>query len=52
VTSIGFHGNIVSVWERFVKEFEATGELLVDLGSDQGIICKLLTFFKTENIPY
>ena len=23
------------VWERFVEEYEKTGELLVDLGSDQ-----------------
>ena len=35
VTSIGFHGNVVAVWERFVAELEATGECLVDLGSDQ-----------------
>ena len=35
VTSIGFHGNVVAVWERFVVELEATGECLVDLGSDQ-----------------
>jgi hypothetical protein len=25
VTSIGFHGNVVSVWERFVTELETTG---------------------------
>ena len=35
MTSIGYHGNIVSIWERFVEEFEKTGDLLVDLGSDQ-----------------
>jgi hypothetical protein len=35
VTSIGFHGNVVAVWERFVVELETTGERLVDLGSDQ-----------------
>lgn len=35
VTSIGFHGNIVAVWERLVQEYESTGQLLVDLGSDQ-----------------
>jgi len=29
--SIGFHGNIVTLWERLVKEKEP----LVDLGSDQ-----------------
>lgn len=34
-TSIGFHGNVVLVWERMVEEYERTGELLVDLGSDQ-----------------
>jgi len=34
-TSIGFHGNIVEVWERFYLEFQKTGELLVELGSDQ-----------------
>jgi len=34
-TSIGFHGNIVAVWERFYQEYERTGELLVELGSDQ-----------------
>lgn len=35
VTSIGYHGNIVSVWERLVREYEKTGELLAELGSDQ-----------------
>ena len=35
VTSIGFHGNVVSVWERLVEEHRSTGDLLVDLGSDQ-----------------
>jgi len=34
-TSIGFHGNVVTVWERFFQEFKKTGELLVELGSDQ-----------------
>ncbi|PNF25209.1 Urocanate hydratase [Cryptotermes secundus] len=33
--SIGYHGNVVSLWERLVEEKEKTGELLVDLGSDQ-----------------
>ncbi|XP_059143399.1 urocanate hydratase-like isoform X2 [Physella acuta] len=33
--SIGYHGNVVDVWERLVMEYEATGELLADLGSDQ-----------------
>ncbi|XP_057368974.1 urocanate hydratase-like [Daphnia carinata] len=35
VTSIGFHGNVVVVWERMAEEYEKTGELLIDLGSDQ-----------------
>lgn len=34
-TSIGYHGNIVSLWERFVVEWKKTGELLVELASDQ-----------------
>jgi len=34
-TSIGYHGNIVSVWERMAEEYKTTGQLLVDLGSDQ-----------------
>ena len=34
-TSIGFHGNSVAVWERFLQEYRQTGELLVELGSDQ-----------------
>lgn len=33
--SLGYHGNVVLLWERIVKEFETTGELLADLGSDQ-----------------
>ncbi|XP_043934539.1 urocanate hydratase [Protopterus annectens] len=33
--SLGYHGNVVDLWERLVHEFESTGELLVDLGSDQ-----------------
>ncbi|VDI80469.1 urocanate hydratase [Mytilus galloprovincialis] len=33
--SIGYHGNIVDLWERFVEEYENTGDLLVELGSDQ-----------------
>ncbi|RWS03308.1 urocanate hydratase-like isoform X1 [Dinothrombium tinctorium] len=35
ITSIGFYGNVVTVWERLVKEYEQSKELLVDLGSDQ-----------------
>ncbi|KAH3881708.1 urocanate hydratase-like [Dreissena polymorpha] len=34
-TSIGYHGHIVDLWERLVEEFERTGDLLADLGSDQ-----------------
>ncbi|GBN31573.1 Urocanate hydratase, partial [Araneus ventricosus] len=34
-TSIGFKGNIVDIWERIREEYEKTGELLADLGSDQ-----------------
>ncbi|XP_048462618.1 urocanate hydratase [Rhincodon typus] len=33
--SLGYHGNVVDLWERLVQESEQTGELLVDLGSDQ-----------------
>uniref|UniRef100_A0A8C9VLD6 Urocanate hydratase n=1 Tax=Scleropages formosus TaxID=113540 RepID=A0A8C9VLD6_SCLFO len=33
--SLGYHGNVVDLWERLVKEYEATGDLLADLGSDQ-----------------
>ncbi|XP_058259038.1 urocanate hydratase [Hemibagrus wyckioides] len=33
--SLGYHGNIVALWERLWQEYEHTGELLVDLGSDQ-----------------
>jgi len=35
VTSIGFHGNIVDLWERLVEEYERTGDMLCDLASDQ-----------------
>lgn len=34
-TSIGYHGNVVDLWERLVKEYETTQEVLVELGSDQ-----------------
>jgi urocanate hydratase len=34
-SSIGFHGNVVDVWEAILAHFNKTGELLVDLGSDQ-----------------
>nr|XP_056702885.1 urocanate hydratase [Euleptes europaea] len=33
--SMGYHGNVVDLWERLVDEFNKTGDLLVDLGSDQ-----------------
>ncbi|XP_056129916.1 urocanate hydratase isoform X2 [Lampris incognitus] len=33
--SLGYHGNIVDLWERLLLEYERTGDLLVDLGSDQ-----------------
>ncbi|OQV25186.1 Urocanate hydratase [Hypsibius exemplaris] len=33
--SLGYHGNVVDLWERLVDEHQKTGELLVDLGSDQ-----------------
>ncbi|CAL8073182.1 unnamed protein product [Orchesella dallaii] len=35
VTSIGYHGNVVALWERLATELEETGEILADLGSDQ-----------------
>ncbi|XP_060071022.1 urocanate hydratase-like [Ylistrum balloti] len=33
--SLGYHGNVVDIWERLVYEYENTGDMLVDLGSDQ-----------------
>ncbi|KAL9960400.1 hypothetical protein ACROYT_G033851 [Oculina patagonica] len=33
--SLGYHGNVVDLWERLVQEYESTGEVLVELGSDQ-----------------
>ncbi|NXT02564.1 HUTU hydratase, partial [Jacana jacana] len=30
--SLGYHGNVVDLWERLVHELDTTGELLVDLG--------------------
>nr|XP_055069705.1 urocanate hydratase [Misgurnus anguillicaudatus] len=33
--SLGYHGNVVALWERLYQEYERTGDLLVDLGSDQ-----------------
>jgi urocanate hydratase len=35
VTSIGYFGNIVDLWERLVIEFDKSKEVLVELGSDQ-----------------
>ena len=34
-TSIGFHGNVVALWEKFAQVLEKTGEMLIELGSDQ-----------------
>ena len=33
--SIGYHGNICELWERFAQIYRESGELLVDIGSDQ-----------------
>jgi urocanate hydratase len=33
--SIGYLGNVVSLWERLAEEHRNTGEVLVELGSDQ-----------------
>nr|XP_058956426.1 urocanate hydratase-like [Pocillopora verrucosa] len=33
--SLGYHGNVVDLWERLEQEYEKTGDLLVELGSDQ-----------------
>ncbi|KAL3853393.1 hypothetical protein ACJMK2_016936 [Sinanodonta woodiana] len=33
--SLGYHGNVVHLWERLLEEYNSTGDLLVDLGSDQ-----------------
>ncbi|KAF1779852.1 Urocanase [Phytophthora cactorum] len=35
VVSLAYHGNVVTLWERLADEVEATGENLVELGSDQ-----------------
>ncbi|CAG0896373.1 unnamed protein product [Darwinula stevensoni] len=35
VTSIGYLGNVVTLWERLAGLLEADGEMLVELGSDQ-----------------
>ncbi|OQR70580.1 urocanate hydratase-like [Tropilaelaps mercedesae] len=34
-TSIGYEGNIVDLWEFLARDAEESGELLVELGSDQ-----------------
>lgn len=34
-TSIAYHGNIVDIWEALAEYYDRTGEMLVDLGSDQ-----------------
>ena len=33
--SIGYHGNVVNIWEKLVEIYKETGEQIVDLGSDQ-----------------
>lgn len=33
--SIGYHGNVVDLWDRVAEEHKQTGNLLVELGSDQ-----------------
>ncbi|KAJ8047531.1 Urocanate hydratase [Holothuria leucospilota] len=33
--SIGYLGNVVTLWERIAEEYDRTGDVLVDLGSDQ-----------------
>jgi urocanate hydratase len=33
--SLGYHGNVVTLWEKFAKHYQETGELLAELGSDQ-----------------
>lgn len=35
VVSIGYHGNVVHLWERLAVEYRSNKELLVELGSDQ-----------------
>jgi urocanate hydratase len=35
VVSIAFLGNIVTLWEALADHYDRTGELLVELGSDQ-----------------
>lgn len=35
IVSIGYHGNIVHLWEKFVEHHKKTNEQLVELGSDQ-----------------
>ena len=32
-TSLGYHGNVVALWERLVRELESTGELLAEMAS-------------------
>eukprot|EP00002_Diphylleia_rotans_P016291 TRINITY_DN3171_c0_g1_i4.p1 TRINITY_DN3171_c0_g1~~TRINITY_DN3171_c0_g1_i4.p1 ORF type:complete len:494 (-),score=87.03 TRINITY_DN3171_c0_g1_i4:983-2464(-) len=33
--SIAFHGNVIDLWQKVLEDAEQTGELLVELGSDQ-----------------
>ena len=34
-TSIAYFGNVVDVWEALVEHYNKTGEMLVEMGSDQ-----------------
>ena len=34
-TSIGYHGNVVEIWEKAAEIHKKTGETLFELGSDQ-----------------
>ena len=33
--SIGYHGNVVDIWEKLAEIHKKSGEQIVDLGSDQ-----------------
>ncbi|KAH9527020.1 Urocanate hydratase [Dermatophagoides farinae] len=35
IVSIGYHGNVVDLWEKFADYHRKTGKLLIELGSDQ-----------------
>ena len=34
-TSIAYFGNVIDLWEALLEHYKRTGEMLVDLGSDQ-----------------